>query len=76
MLYEMNNTSNIVVKKITYGMEITKYMVIQTSDKKEEEINESVKMGQMQRTHQYKYMGLVLNLIYTLEDYIVYINME
>ena len=39
----------------------TKYMVIRTGDKKEEEIKESVEIGQMKRTHQYKYMGLILN---------------
>ena len=29
--------------------------------KKEEKINESVKIGQVQRTRQYKYIGLILN---------------
>ena len=48
----------------------TKYMVIRADDKKEEQINESIEIGQ--RTHKCKYMGLILYEKGTLEDHIEY----
>ena len=45
------------MKKFTYGLKKTKYMVVNTGREKEEEINEEVKAGKVTKTDEYKYVG-------------------
>ena len=49
------------LKKTTYGLKKTKYMVMNTGREKEEIIEESVKEGVVQKTNEYEYLGFHLN---------------
>ena len=45
------------MKKTTYGLKKTQYMVMNTGREKEEIIEEEVKEGVVQRTKEYEYLG-------------------
>lgn len=45
------------LKKFTYGLKKTKYMVFNTGREKEEVIEEEVKAGKVNKTEEYKYVG-------------------
>ena len=47
--------------KFTYGLEKTKYMVIQTGTEPHEKITEQVKAGEVQQTREYQYVGVWIN---------------
>ena len=46
-------------KKISFGLEKAKYMIVRTG--REEEINETVKAGRIQRTDKCKYLGITIS---------------
>ena len=48
-------------KKYTFGLDKTKYMVMKTGKDEEEEIREEVERGIVEKTDEYKYVGLWLN---------------
>ena len=50
-----------VEKKMKYNLSKTKYMVVQRSKQKEEDVSEQVKAGNIQRTNKYKYLGITIN---------------
>ena len=50
-----------VEKKMKYHLSKTKYMVVQRSKQKEEDVSEQVKAGNIQRTNKYKYLGITIN---------------
>ena len=50
-----------VEKKMKYNLSKTKYMVVQRSKQKEEDVSEQVKAGNIQRTNKYKYFGITIN---------------
>ena len=49
------------LKKTTYGLQKTKYMVLNTGNEKEEVIQEQVKEGTVMKTKEYEYLGFHLN---------------
>ena len=49
------------MKKFTYGLKKTKYMVMKTGKEKEEIIDEEVNSGKVSRTVEYKYVGFHIN---------------
>ena len=49
------------LKKFTYGLKKTNYMIIETGREKDEEINEKVKLGSVLEVDEYNYIGLWLN---------------
>ena len=49
------------LKKVTYGLKKTKYMVTKTGREEEELINEEVGLGVVTKTKEYKYMGFHIN---------------
>jgi hypothetical protein len=49
------------LKKYTYGLKKTKFMIMNTGKDKEEEIAEEVTMGRVTQTEEYKYVGFNLN---------------
>ena len=49
------------LKKTTYGLKKTKYMVMKTGREEEEIIEENVKEGTVQKTNQYEYLGFFLD---------------
>ena len=49
------------LKKITYGLKKTNYMIIRTGREKDEVIIESVRNGVVQKVFEYKYLGLWVN---------------
>ena len=49
------------LKKVTYGLKKTKYMIMNTGKELDEEIAEKVKGGMVGETAEYKYVGLWLN---------------
>ncbi len=49
------------LKKFTYGLKKTKYMVMKTGKEETEEIKEHVKGGMVGKTDQYKYVGVWVN---------------
>ena len=49
------------LKKVTYGVKKTKYMVLNTGRDEEEKIEEEVKMGMIGCTDKYKYVGFNLD---------------
>ena len=49
------------LKKFTYGLKKTNYMIIRTGKEKDEIIVESVKNGVVQEVTEYKYLGLWIN---------------
>ena len=50
-----------VIKKFTYGLKKTLYMVVNTGREEEEEINEEVKGGKVKKCSQYEYLGFWVN---------------
>ena len=46
-------------KKISFGLEKAKYMIVRTG--REEEINETVKAGRIQRTDKCKYLEMIIS---------------
>ena len=63
-----------IEKKMIYGLNKTKYMVIKTGKGQEEVIEERVKEGIVQETDIYKYLGLVINKLGNLKDHILGLN--
>ena len=49
------------LKKTTYGLKKTKYMVLKTGREEEETIEEKVKEGVVQKTDEYEYLGFFLD---------------
>jgi hypothetical protein len=49
------------LKKFTYGLKKTKYMIMNTGKEKEEMIEEEVNLGKITRTKEYQYVGFYLN---------------
>ena len=49
------------LKKFTYGLKKTKFMVMNTGKEKEEMIDEEVGLGKITKTTEYKYVGFHLN---------------
>ena len=49
------------LKKVTYGLKKTQYMIMNTGREKEEIIEEEVGLGLVTRTPEYKYMGFHVN---------------
>ena len=49
------------LKKVTYGLKKTKYMVTNTGREEEEVITEEVGLGLVTKTKEYKYMGFHIN---------------
>ena len=50
-----------IQKKYTFGLDKTKYMVVETGTEKEEEIKENIERGMVEKANKYKYVGLWLN---------------
>lgn len=50
-----------IQKKYTFGLDKTKYMVVETGTEKEEEIKENIERGMVEKANEYKYVGLWLN---------------
>ena len=63
-----------IEKKMIYGLNKTKYMVIKTGKGQEEVIEGRVKEGIVQETDIYKYLGLVINKLGNLKDHILGLN--
>ena len=45
------------LKKYTFGLEKTKYMIVNTGKEKEEEFDEELEGGKIRRTYKYEYLG-------------------
>ena len=60
-------------KKISFGMKKTKYMIVKTG-REEEEINETVKAGRIQRTDKCKYLGITISTDGQLTEHIKELN--
>ena len=60
-------------KKISFGLKKTKYMIVKTG-RKEEEINETVKAGRIQRTDKCKYLGMTISTDGQLTEHIKELN--
>ena len=63
-----------IEKKMIYGLNKTKYMVIKTGKGQEKVIEEKVKERIVQETDIYKYLGLVINKLGNLKDHILGLN--
>ena len=50
-----------VEKKMKHSLNKMKYMILKKSKEKEEEISEQVKVGNIQKTNKYKYLGITIN---------------
>ena len=61
-------------KKISFGLKKTKYMIVKTGREEEEEINEIVKAGRIQRTHKCKYLGITISTDGQLIEHIKELN--
>ena len=61
-------------KKISFGLRKTKYTIIKTERKEEEEINETVKVGKIQRTDWCKYLGTTMSADRQLTEHIKQLN--
>ena len=60
-------------KKISFGLKKTKYMIIKTG-REEEEINETVKAGRIQRTDKCKYLGITISTDGKVTEHIKELN--
>ena len=60
-------------KKISFGLKKTKYMIVKTG-REEEEINETVKAGRIQRTDKCKYLGMTISTDGQLTEHIKELN--
>ena len=49
------------IKKFTYGLKKTQFMVVDSARGKAEEVNEKVKSGTVKETEEYKYVGFWIN---------------
>ena len=49
------------LKKFTYGLKKTNYMIMKTGREKDEEVLEAVKQGPVKRVSEYNYVGIWLN---------------
>ena len=61
-------------KKISFGLKKTKYMIVKTGREDEEEINETVKAGRIQRTDKCKYLGVTISTDGQLTEHIKELN--
>ena len=61
-------------KKISFGLKKTKYMIVKTGREEEEEINEAVKAGRIQRTDKCKYLGVTISTDGQLAEHIKELN--
>ena len=61
-------------KKISFGLKKTKYMIVRTGREEEEEINETVKSGKIQRTDKCKYLGVAISIDGQLTEHIKELN--
>ena len=62
-------------KKISFGLKKTKHMIVKTGrEKEEEEINETVKTGRIQRTDKCKYLGITISTDGQLTEHIKELN--
>ena len=59
-------------KKISFGLKKPKYMIVKTG--REEEINERVKAGRIQRTDKCKYLGMTISTDGQLTEHIKELN--
>ena len=59
-------------KKIRFGLKKTKYMIVKTG--REEEINETVRAGRIQRTDKCKYLGMTISTDGQLTEHIKELN--
>ena len=59
-------------KKISFGLKKTKHMIVKT--RREEEINETVKAGRIQRTDKCKYLGITISTDGQLTEHIKELN--
>ena len=59
-------------KKISFGLEKTKYMIVKTG--REEDINETVKAGRIQRIDKCKYLGMTISTDGQLTEHIKELN--
>ena len=60
-------------KKISFGLEKTKYMIVKTG-REEEDINETVKAGRIQRIDKCKYLGMTISTDGQLAEHIKELN--
>ena len=60
-----------IERKMIYGLNKTKYMVINTGKELEEAIEERVKEGIVQETDIYRYLGMVINKSGNLKDHVL-----
>ena len=56
-------------KKISFDLKKTKYMTVKTG-REEEEINETVKAGRIQRIDKWKYLGITVSTYQQLTEHI------
>ena len=62
-------------KKISFGLKKTKYMIVKTTGREEEEeINETVKAGRIQRADKCKYLGVTISTDGQLTEHIKELN--
>ena len=59
-----------IERKMIYGLNKTKCMVINTGKELEEAIEERVKEGIVQETDIYRYLGMVINKSGNLKDHV------
>ena len=59
--------------KISFGLKKTKYMIVKT-EREEEEINEAVKAGRIQRTDKCKYLGITISADGQVTEHIKELN--
>ena len=59
-------------KKIRFGLKKTKYIIVKTG--REEEINETVRTGRIQRTDKCKYLGMTISTDGQLTEHIKELN--
>ena len=60
--------------KFSYGLDKTKYIVVDTSSDKPVIINENIKEGTVQQTSEYKYVGLFINEKGNLSSHLEYLR--
>ena len=60
-------------RKISFGLKKTKYMIVKTG-REEEEINETMKAGRIQRTDKCKYLGITISTDGQLTEHIKELN--
>ena len=63
-----------VEKKMRYGLKKTRYMIMKTGKEVEENIVETVKAESIQRTENYKYLGIEMNEEGNLKGHMEYLR--